>query len=125
MGPFVLSQPTTGLGVLAKAYLVKSVMDQNPMAGLLGGPHFGSSILDDSAKGTPRGGIPCTSRWSMGGLSLRGCTHTLALGNKLRSLCIIEKILDVGYEIGKYEIDGQETVIKRLVPMLICGDIDR
>ncbi|KAI9084295.1 hypothetical protein K1719_033802 [Acacia pycnantha] len=33
MGPLVATQLATGLGVLAGAVLVKSVMDQKPMAG--------------------------------------------------------------------------------------------
>uniref|UniRef100_A0A2C9USM5 Uncharacterized protein n=1 Tax=Manihot esculenta TaxID=3983 RepID=A0A2C9USM5_MANES len=33
MGPIVLTQLATGLSVLAGAVLVKSVMDQKPMAG--------------------------------------------------------------------------------------------
>ncbi|XP_058103180.1 uncharacterized protein LOC131246787 [Magnolia sinica] len=62
MGPIVVaSQLATGLGVLAGAMLVKSVMEQKPMSG--GCP---------SCNGTGRVSCLCT-RWSDGDVGCRTC----------------------------------------------------
>ncbi|KAM0935905.1 hypothetical protein DsansV1_C27g0197771 [Dioscorea sansibarensis] len=65
MGPLVVvSQLATGLGVLAGAMLVKSVMEQRPMAG--GWPRC------PSCNGTGRVACLC-SRWSDGDIGCRTC----------------------------------------------------
>ena len=63
MGPIVLTQLATGLSVLAGAVLVKSVMDQKPMAG----------PLCPSCNGTGRVACLC-SRWSDGDAGCRACS---------------------------------------------------
>ncbi|GMN49243.1 hypothetical protein TIFTF001_018407 [Ficus carica] len=64
MGPIVLTQVATGLSVLAGAVLVKSVMDQKPMAG-----PFPRCL---SCNGTGRVTCLC-SRWSDGDVGCRTC----------------------------------------------------
>ncbi|GMJ08191.1 hypothetical protein like AT5G43260 [Hibiscus trionum] len=64
MFPAVLTQVATGLSVLAGAVLVKSVMDQNPMAG----PFQRCSTCN----GTGRIACIC-SRWSDGDVGCRTC----------------------------------------------------
>ncbi|KAE8687385.1 putative chlorophyll A/B binding protein [Hibiscus syriacus] len=64
MFPNVLTQVATGLSVLASAVLVKSVMDQKPMAG----PFPRCS----TCKGTGRIACIC-SRWSDGDIGCRTC----------------------------------------------------
>ena len=64
MSPIVLTQLATGLSVLAGAVLVKSVMDQKPMAG----PFPRCS----SCNGTGRVSCLC-SRWSDGDVGCRTC----------------------------------------------------
>ncbi|KAG2706611.1 hypothetical protein I3843_05G099500 [Carya illinoinensis] len=67
MGPIVLTQLATGLSVLAGAALVKSVMDQNPMAGPF--PRCAS------CNGTGRVSCLC-SRWSDGDIGCRTCARS-------------------------------------------------
>ncbi|KAF2286490.1 hypothetical protein GH714_017318 [Hevea brasiliensis] len=64
MGPIVLTQLATGLSVLAGAVLVKSVMEQKPMAG----PFQRCSTCN----GTGRVTCLC-SRWSDGDVGCRTC----------------------------------------------------
>ncbi|KAF5202642.1 chaperone protein dnaJ-like protein [Thalictrum thalictroides] len=64
----VAQQLVTGLGVLAGAVLLKSVMDQQPMAG--GGP--GGTTRCPSCNGTGRVNCLC-SRWSDGDRGCRTC----------------------------------------------------
>lgn len=64
MGPIVLTQVATGLSVLAGAALVKSVMDQKPMAGPFD--------RCPSCNGTGRVTCMCT-RWSDGDVGCRTC----------------------------------------------------
>ncbi|XP_035540630.1 uncharacterized protein LOC109003184 [Juglans regia] len=64
MGPIVLTQLVTGLSVLAGAALVKSIMDQNPMAG-----PFPWCL---SCNGIGRVSCLC-SRWSDGDVGYRTC----------------------------------------------------
>ncbi|KAM7464747.1 hypothetical protein LguiA_032868 [Lonicera macranthoides] len=67
MGPIVLSQLATGLGLLAGAYLVKSVIDQKPMAGP------GQFPRCPRCNGTGRVSCLC-SRWSDGDVGCRTCS---------------------------------------------------
>ncbi|KAK7359375.1 hypothetical protein VNO77_01333 [Canavalia gladiata] len=64
MGPIVITQLATGLSVLAGAVLVKSVMEQNPMA-----KH---SPRCASCNGTGRVTCFCT-RWSDRDIGCRTC----------------------------------------------------
>ncbi|ERN09924.1 hypothetical protein AMTRI_Chr06g172000 [Amborella trichopoda] len=64
MVPIVASQLATGLGVLAGAIFVKSMLDQKPMAG--GWPRC------PSCNGTGRVACMC-SRWSDGDVGCRTC----------------------------------------------------
>lgn len=64
MDPLVLNQLATGLSVLAGAVLVKSVMDQKPMAGTL--------RRCPTCNGTGRVSCMC-SRWSDGDVGCRTC----------------------------------------------------
>lgn len=64
MFPMVLSQVATGLSVLAGAVLVKSVLDQKPMAG--------SFPRCPTCNGTGRVSCLC-SRWSDGDVGCRTC----------------------------------------------------
>ncbi|XP_077250357.1 uncharacterized protein LOC143889865 [Tasmannia lanceolata] len=67
MGPIVVvSQLATGLGVIACAALVKSVIEQKPMAG------GGEWTRCASCKGTGRVSCLC-SRWSDGDVGCRTC----------------------------------------------------
>ncbi|KAG5227945.1 hypothetical protein OIU76_017451 [Salix suchowensis] len=63
MGPIVLTQLATGLSVLAGAVLVKSVMNQKPMAG----------PTCSSCNGTGRVACLC-SRWSDRDVGCRTCS---------------------------------------------------
>ncbi|XP_065873228.1 uncharacterized protein [Euphorbia lathyris] len=65
MGPVVLTQLATGLSVLAGAVFVKSVMDQNSMAG-------GPFPRCPTCNGTGRVSCLC-SRWSDGDVGCRNC----------------------------------------------------
>ncbi|XP_031474954.1 uncharacterized protein LOC116247121 [Nymphaea colorata] len=64
MGPIVLTQLATGLGVLAGAVLVKSAIEQKPMAG--GWPRC------PTCNGTGRVSCLC-ARWSDGDIGCRTC----------------------------------------------------
>ncbi|KAK7280872.1 hypothetical protein RIF29_08418 [Crotalaria pallida] len=76
MGPMALSQLATGLSVLAGAVLVKSVIDQNPMAG-------GSFPRCPTCNGT--GLVSCfCSRWSDNDFGCRTCSGS---GRMLCSSC--------------------------------------
>ncbi|KAK3040863.1 hypothetical protein RJ639_029207 [Escallonia herrerae] len=67
MGPIVLTQLATGLGVLAGAALVKSVMDQNPMAG--------PGQFPRCPRCNGSGHVSCMcSRWSDGDVGCRTCS---------------------------------------------------
>ncbi|OVA09536.1 hypothetical protein BVC80_9101g58 [Macleaya cordata] len=65
MGPVVAYQLATGLGVLAGAVLVKSVMEQKPMAG--------PWSRCPSCNGTGTVNCMC-SRWSDGDVGCRTCS---------------------------------------------------
>ncbi|KAG4923088.1 hypothetical protein HKD37_18G049292 [Glycine soja] len=75
MGPMVLSQLATGLSVLAGAVLVKSVMDQKPMAGPF--------TRCPTCNGTGRVTCLC-SRWSDGDV---GCSTCSGSGRMACSSC--------------------------------------
>ncbi|TKY47768.1 hypothetical protein E2542_SST29829 [Spatholobus suberectus] len=75
MGPMVLSQLATGLSVLAGAVLVKSVMDQKPMAGPF--------RRCPTCNGTGRVTCLC-SRWSDGDV---GCSTCAGSGRMACSSC--------------------------------------
>ncbi|CAH8342672.1 unnamed protein product [Eruca vesicaria subsp. sativa] len=66
MGPIVITQLATGLSVLAGAVLVKSVLDQKPMAG-------GPFPRCPTCNGTGRVTCFCT-RWSDGDVGCRRCS---------------------------------------------------
>ncbi|CAK9144307.1 unnamed protein product [Ilex paraguariensis] len=67
MGAMVLTQLATGLSLLAGAVLVKSVMDQKPMAGP------GQFPRCSTCNGTGRVNCLC-SRWSDGDVGCRTCS---------------------------------------------------
>ncbi|XVF43709.1 hypothetical protein PTKIN_Ptkin02bG0062300 [Pterospermum kingtungense] len=75
MGPIVLTQVATGLSVLAGAALVKSVMDQKPMAGPF--------QRCPTCNGTGRVTCIC-SRWSDGDV---GCATCAGSGRRACSSC--------------------------------------
>lgn len=75
MGPMLLSQLATGLSVLAGAVLVKSVMDQKPMAGPF--------TRCPTCNGTGRVTCLC-SRWSDGDV---GCSTCSGSGRMACSSC--------------------------------------
>ncbi|WVZ04976.1 hypothetical protein V8G54_018322, partial [Vigna mungo] len=75
MGPVVLSQLATGLSVLAGAVIVKSVMDQKPMAGPF--------TRCPTCNGTGRVTCLC-SRWSDGDI---GCSTCSGSGRMACSSC--------------------------------------
>ncbi|XAR64393.1 hypothetical protein NMG60_11024711 [Bertholletia excelsa] len=66
MGPIVLTQLAAGLSVLAGAALVKTVIDQRPMAGP------GRFPMCSTCNGTGRMACLC-SRWSDGDFGCRTC----------------------------------------------------
>ncbi|KMT07462.1 hypothetical protein BVRB_6g150800 [Beta vulgaris subsp. vulgaris] len=75
MGPLVLTQVATGLSVLAGAALVKSVMDQNTMAG----PFPRCPTCNGSGR------VACfCSRWSDGDV---GCSSCAGSGRAACSNC--------------------------------------